>query len=337
MEQRILSGEHVTRLVDAKISQLRDAVGGARVPFLIAVSWTFIWAATIYNHDHGYTRDLIHRYETALADNAGCPCRNEKTIVRYHPALFAADTIAHRNNDRLRMSALHEQCKRALAVQLEELYRKEVRDWEFTVPGLGVHAMVFDLGILGNTGLLLIMTWFYYASRRENHAVQDFVTPRQSGSALPYFGHFILQPANARIPGPHYAYAHQAVAQRFVFLTSRRNWTLLGVTSLMFALPALVSVFNLYTDVRDIKAYQLWVLVGDREIATVGLSVVLAFVTAMAIRLQWQTSSLLNGWYLASRDVWEGADPSEPCPLVDIDAGSQVARIYKGQRLGERE
>jgi hypothetical protein len=315
------------RLVDANVAQLRDAVSSARIPLLIALTWTFVWAVTLYNNEeYGYPKILMTRWENAaLADS--CPCADPKTIKRFHHALWLADSTGHSKKDSLAVNRVHVLCREVLKVDLEEIARREIQAWDFAVPGIGARTTVFDLGLVGNIGLLLILLWFYYASRRENHAVRAFVDTASSSDWVPFFRTFDLRATNSRLKPRHYAFAYQAVAQRFVFLTSRRSWTLLLATIGMMLLPLAVSVWNLWTDVRDVSLWQLGELVFARMGLAVALTVILSFLSFNVVRLQLMTSGLLNGWYLASRDVWEALGDGEfdGAPVVSIDPSQQRA------------
>src|SRR5262245_3643910 len=46
------------RLVDTQCVQLAEAVAGARRPFLVALTWAFVWAVAIFSLDFSYTRQL---------------------------------------------------------------------------------------------------------------------------------------------------------------------------------------------------------------------------------------------------------------------------------------
>src|SRR5690348_3712965 len=59
-----MAGDEATwRLVEARCSQLADSVASARVPFLLALTWSFVWAWALYGYDLGYLNIQRERYE----------------------------------------------------------------------------------------------------------------------------------------------------------------------------------------------------------------------------------------------------------------------------------
>lgn len=309
------------RLTDAKVAQLKESVVGARIPLLFAILWSFSWLAAIYRHDEGYTRVLIQRAQSAMV-NYQCACSDTFVMKRYYYVLFHADSLAHARLDSLRLVArptfgavdsaqlhrdhIHSACESTLSEHNKELVRQQIQDWNFLVPWVGVKVTVFDLGYIGNAGIILLLLWFYYASRRENHAIRSFINGIQ-GSAevwVPFFSSWRLYPVDKSLGPVHYAYGYQAVSQRFLFLTSSRNWALLIGTVILLSMPLLVTTYNSYTDFRDVLAWKLGP-VGPRAWHALWLAVLVGILSYRCIRLQLMTSTLLNGWALASRDVWE--------------------------------
>lgn len=55
--------ETLWRLVDARCKQLADAVAAARIPFLLALTWAFVWGWALYSAEHGYME--VHVKEMA--------------------------------------------------------------------------------------------------------------------------------------------------------------------------------------------------------------------------------------------------------------------------------
>src|SRR5262245_25428102 len=67
--------ETLWRLVDARCTQLTDAVAAARIPFLLGLTWSFVWIAAIYFAGFGYTHTYLTRYMkySALAADTTSP------------------------------------------------------------------------------------------------------------------------------------------------------------------------------------------------------------------------------------------------------------------------
>lgn len=302
------------KLVDAKVEQLKDAVRAARVPFLLALTWSFLWASALYTHDYGYTTVLLARTESAILDVA-CPCGNQQStahpIRRYHATLATADQKHHQANDGPAIDRTHKLCASVLDAMHKEILTQQVAEWQFKIPVVGASTTTFDLGIIGNAGLFLIALWFYYASRRENSAIRSFVNNNADPVSTwpPMREPFRLFRMDSALGVEHYAYAYQAVAQRFVFLTSRRSITLLGGTAFLVAVPWLVATWNEFTDVRDVTIHHLRDVDGGRLAVGLVCWIGLTIVSFGNLRLLFESSTLLNAWYLASRDLWELGEP----------------------------
>src|SRR5262249_15637066 len=129
----------------------------------------------------------------------------------------------------------------------------------------------------------------------------------------------------------HVAYAYHSVAQRFVFIFSHHTKPLLALTLLLLSIPAIVAFWNLGTDIRDLVVHFLQPLNTSILLRTVIESLLFICVLLTTIRIaraEIGTSVLLNGWFLASRDVWmdqwdEGTH--EPASPAIIDVRQQIA------------
>lgn len=346
------------RLVDAKVLQLRDAVTGARTPFLLSLLWAFVWASAIYTHDYGYVAELLKRFETSLVSSPSCACSDDRTIGRYHSALRAKDVAVHASanakghpGDKCGdpsvclpgnvtlcddiLTDLHSQCKKVLEDSVSDLRKEEIDSWIVTMPWLGMKTTVFDFSIVGNVGTLLLSLWFFFTSRREHHAIRSFVTvgkPDEDGDSwVPFMQPFDLIPHTpSELSGSDLHYVYQSVAHRFVFLTSRRNWLLLFATTLLIIAPASVSVWNCWTDLRDIHLFRLAGEVLPRFLAGIFLTGLVVVVTGKALEWQLRTAALLNAWYLASVVWFETPE----CKIVTIQPGQQRASAKIVESVG---
>lgn len=337
--------ESLWRLVDAKCSQLKDSVTAARIPFFLALLWGFTWFVANYNHDYGYTRTLVQRYQTALRDGHTMGYRSavsRVSIKRYYlPALFdRCDSLAQAvksdsalrgalSRCQLQAAASETLLARSLRTQLDQLLRQQVDMWRVPVLGIGVPVTAFDLGIVGQAGLVLLLFWFYFAVRRENHAIRSIIDLDEPAQDSLFPNRFVLRP-NVKYLGPeHYAYAYHAVAHRFMFLTSSRAKPLLLTTVAMMALPFLSSSWHYYTDLRDL--FSLPALGSQATIRTIVETyfwILILVYTRACIVVSIQTSVILNGWFLANRDCWEKDWDEEDTAVakeVLIDRVRQVA------------
>lgn len=207
---------------------------------------------------------------------------------------------------------------------------------EITIPGGFSKTMLSDLGIVGQTGLLLILVWGFFAMRRETHAIAAFVDRDENSKRVSAWdpSEYTLIPQNECLSAEHYAYAYQSVSQRFMFVFTSYSRPLLGITMVLAAIPALVPGYNLFTDLRD-----LWDNLREVEpplFVKTGVELVLYFVLLTVVRSQLtyiaRTSTLLNGWNLAVRDVWMGEwdeTDDRPASHVEIDVRNQKAQAVK--------
>jgi hypothetical protein len=53
------SHDSLWRLIEAHSKQLGDSVTAARIPFLLALTWAFIWAWALYAYEFSYV-DVLH-------------------------------------------------------------------------------------------------------------------------------------------------------------------------------------------------------------------------------------------------------------------------------------
>lgn len=330
------------KLVDAKCEQLKDAVRGARLAFLAVLLWSFIWFSALYNHEFGYGVVLLGRYETALAAasnprSQACGALQASWIARYHPALFKAiaGTVKGTGNVEA-ASSLQAVCLSILQKQHDELLKQQIESWHITVPGVPVSVSIFDMGTLGAAGLLMLLIWFNFSTRRENHAVRAFVDIQGTREHWLLPPEYDLVPQSKAFSAEHYSYAYQAVAQRFLLLFSTRATPLMTVTLALISFPFLICFWNWGTDVRDLALYwdKIAAEVWPRFVIGTLLFCLAGFFTLSSLFRTVQTSVILNGWYLASSQIWERAlsqRGSSPAGKVKIDRNRQVASPSQGQ------
>jgi hypothetical protein len=335
--------ETLWRLVNARCTQLTDAVAAARIPFLLALTWAFVWIAALYFAEFGYTHTYLTRYMkySALAADPASKDGFEAYCLKTafdgaKDYSFAGDTHLYDKNWQLnycRQTALD---RHAFA---EKAYLESTM---VTLPvGLG-RLHVSDFGIMGNAAILLILIWTYYAMRRENHAIKTFVdfdkkTPR-NGLMAPSV--YYLQPQDPNLSAEHYAFSYHAVSQRFVFLFSTHARPLLITTATLGSIPAIASALNWGTDTMSLVAYSSLFepSVYARYALEIALFAIVLLVTWNILCLMVETSVLLNGWQLAVSDVWmkewdESTD--DPASDVRIDTNAQTAEVKRGAETAE--
>jgi|GEM_PF-4749486 len=390
------------RLVDTQCSQLADAVVAARRPFLLALTWTFVWASALYTASFGHNKYLrayfveistLARTEGAAAERleaakkeaakraTGAEAAGPSPAAAASQAQVAAAadaaatkpaTVAATNNPAAPKAPLEdlikeyetarqalelhcrdlalvsssssssalriERCRERVDVLAKQLTSSIDESMNVTLPGGLGKFSIGDLAIIGQFGLLLILSWSFFATRRENHAVRAFVDidahSRNTAGLLPT--RFILEAKSRFLQAQHLAIAYKAVAQRFMFLFSAHSRPLMAFTVLLVAVPALVATWNAYTDLIDlfmILRFKGGVLQTDiflfKTLVEVVLLVLVWLMTLYIVRFELDTSTLLNGWQLAVQDVWMAtwASAREPPVRVEIDARAQTARI----------
>ena len=140
---------------------------------------------------------------------------------------------------------------------------------------------------------------------------------------------FILVPQAKYLSAEHLAYAYHAVAQRFVFVFSRRSRPLLFSTTLLVALPAIVATMHFFSDGYSLLSYGLVAHLLMRFSFEALLLIVVWFMTFKILKYVFDTSLLLNGWYLAS-DIWmtEWDETTDnPAKRVYVNLRNQTAKL----------
>lgn len=349
------------KLVDARCRQPSDAVAATRTPFLVALTWSFIWAWALYSQEYSYlqTYEARYSYYKYLAGGGGteetkAPVGSEKDAaaaaekrkVRADHFLEVCDergVFKKRGRDPftekeydLEKEEHRASCKAIVEKRYKDAATRVLASRFVEFPGGFTKLYITDLAVMGNVGLLLVLVWSFYSFRRENHAIKAFIEIKDSNQ-IGYVSSFLktveLIPKDKFLSSEHYAYAYNAVSQRFVFILSSYSRPLLYTTIALASLPAMVSSWNFYTDMRDLfqgpfyekAAYQMAI------VETVLLCLVW-YLTISLAKLIIETSVLLNAWSLGVRDVWmqqwdESAQVAAPGARVDL--ANQQAEVIE--------
>lgn len=407
---RVIGIDIIWELLKARCVQLSESVIAARLPFLLVLTWSFIWFWALYIGEYGYADIYSKRWVSRLAvlslypdtDEALDICRN--VLHGILPDIDSRDKLLSyrkhkekgavcRDGKSAGISVGDGDCSEQKAInnyKKDSCWMSEGTEFEETKPIKNIYnhgspscssdddselsdlkksyclrlvnekvnfgnqlkqqteTMAFpggfspmtvtDLGVLGQSGVLLILLWLLFASRRENHAVRSFVDinreTRDMGIWFPK--EYILVPQRNNLPltAEHFDYAYQSVAQRFIFIFSRHSRPLLITTLILLSIPSIVASWNFYTDLRDLNVNNpAWeTAVGDHVIGETILLFFVLGVTYRILRHVSDTSILLNGWYLATRYVWgpewNERNLKEP-PLVRINVERQSAERYE--------
>ncbi|MBI4273766.1 MAG: hypothetical protein HY659_03575 [Rhizobiales bacterium] len=321
------------KLVDARCLQLADAVASARTAFLVALTWSFVWAWALYSVDLGYLRKVVHdsreMHALSLVDN-----KNEafvKWCERFPTSVKDTNIPSE-----LRLQL----CAKSTKERYEWAEKAYLESTLVSFPGGFGKLSVADLGVIGEAGLLLIMSWAFFTARRENHSVRAIVDMDDVSRRRYYWCPrvFKLEPQDGHLSAEHYAYAYHTVAQRFVLLFSRHSQPLLLFTVLICLVPAGVASWNLGTDIRDAHKLKEAILYRRIEFSTALLAFIY-YLTGLVIWFQVRTSVVLNAWYLAVRDVWmEEWDErtADSASVVKIDVLKQTAKKVRQQNRRSR-
>jgi hypothetical protein len=206
-----------------------------------------------------------------------------------------------------------------------------------TFPGGFGGLSVGDLGVVGAFGMLLLLSWTFYAVRRENHALKSFVEEPPRRENPDRKRSFILRCTDDYLSPEHLVYAYQLISQRFVFLTSTYSPPLRGLTTVLFLLPLAVVACNLVSDVpaaiTEPSPYFSLEFIHEAQVRVAIEALFLlgvTYFTVLIFMISASTARLLNAWSLAVRDVWVVAwdeEHPEPARPVLIDRHKQKAYL----------
>src|SRR5262245_34039654 len=107
------------------------------------------------------------------------------------------------------------ECKEAILSEAKKFRAAYDEALVISFPGGFGKFAISDLAVVGQFGLLLILSWCFFATRRENHAVRAFVDMDQySRNIAGWFPvAYILEPKAKFLLAEHLTYAYRAVAQ----------------------------------------------------------------------------------------------------------------------------
>jgi hypothetical protein len=325
------SPEIVWKIVDAQCAQLADAVKAARIPFLLALSWAFLWGWSLYSSQYGY---LASFYRHRIAESISFKDSKEPTKRKQFEAdcarvtamtlNFEKDSVQDEKND-----VQDKECLDALTRRRDWAEKAFLDSTAMSFPGGFAKIEVSDLGLVGQVGLLLILSWLFYSTRRENHAIRAFVDLDENTRRLGYLfpNRFILIPQDKYLSAEHLTFAYHAVAQRFMFILSRYNRPLLRTTIVLISLPGVIAAWHVLSDIEGVVHYNVFSLTLRFGTSVLLLGFV-GYVTWIIIEYVIETSVILNGWYLASTRIWmhQWSETGDlPASTVEIDMVHQTA------------
>ncbi len=346
----------VSKIAEARSRQLSDAAPAWRVPLLLSITWALLWAWTIYKVEFGYNNTYKNRYIALNAyvdpwldnDNSAEKRFAQNAYVKSHFANdssatseFRQDTLSKICEINLgipkeisvfgRLIQLNQRwrinfCQRIIRDRLAHAEKKYDDNRSMVFPGGFGTVEVSDLGILANLGLLLILSWGFYAGRRERDAVSSFV--KFDGD----FGHwspqtYRIKPADNLLKAQHLSIAYYSVANRFLFLfSSSKAKPKIVITAIIISLPFLVSLSNFVSDLLSFSKNTFENSVTARFVIEVFLLGGVGFLTYKSVVIAKDISFLLYGWLLGVEEVWAKEwDQSTPSSVeVDTVSGSAV-------------
>src|SRR5204862_1308337 len=96
-------------------------------------------------------------------------------------------------------------CKEMIKQRFEWAERSHLDATIISFPGGFAKVIVSDLGIIGQIGLLLILSWSFFAVRRENHAIRAIVDMDEASRNLNRWfpKRFKLIPKNSAFSAEH--------------------------------------------------------------------------------------------------------------------------------------
>ena len=343
--------ETVWRLVEAHCKQITDALAAARVPLMLSLTWSFIWAWSLYSVSFGYihtfTKETVDLIRMSKSADPKVASQFHKLCLAHHRRQLSDE------KERQALTKLSEdqlnRCRDMLKDGLE--WAKKLREESQVVSfpgGLG-KITVTDLAVIGQLGLILILAWGYFSARREYQSVKAMVEIRvdptasagYAGGLLKWLSldwgpkTFVLVPGERHLSAEHLAYAYHAVAQRFLLILTDEARPLPRKTIALVFFPAVIATINLGTDLYDLYRYH-------GELNPVAYNIVIAQAVLLAFftwpltigitRRAIETAALLHGWHLAVREVWmdqwdeRTEDPATP---VYVDVRAAHADVHK--------
>jgi hypothetical protein len=317
----------VWKLVEAKSKQLSDVISATRVPFLVALSWALLWSWALYTTDQGYLKTYRARYIAIAALMESTTQTNtdlfKDVCKNYIFPIEGLPTVSGHKVEPDKDWGL-DYCKRLVKRRNEFSEKTFLEQRLISFPGGFAKVHISDLGVVGNIAFILILSWTFYAIRRENGAVESFVksnADKKNDGRFPK--KFTLVPQGDLFTPAHLSYVYQVVSQRFLFILATNSRPLLFSTIALCCFPAVVSVLHFYTDIRDVANNAFEWSVYLRVLIEMALLGIVCLLTAKIVEYIIDTSVLLNGWNLAVRDVWlkewnESLDEAAAPVIVDV-------------------
>jgi hypothetical protein len=341
--------ETVWRLVEAHCKQITDALAAARLPLVLGLTWSFVWAWSLYAAGLGYVH-AHHKHSSrvlAMSESA-----NPQTVAKFQALCLEShrrrlpDDVSRRALTTLSPKQT-EQCVNALKKTQEWAGKQLEESLLVSFPFGLAKTTVADLGVIGQLGLILIMAWGYFSTRREYQAVNAMVELRidpQHGSPLRRLLRklglewtprtYVLVPGERHLSAEHLAYAFHSVAQRFLFILTNEARPLPWASVALLCFPALVASVNLVTDLYDVYRLGEATAPEARWLTVVEALLLLGVtwpLTVAIMRLAARTAALLHGWNVAVSKVWmeqwdeRNEDPAIPV-YIDVTVTPPAAR-----------
>lgn len=222
-------------------------------------------------------------------------------------------------------------CKKQAKYRYEKFRDAAIETHWISFPAGLPKIMTGDLVVSGNLGLILILLWTLFAVRRENHAIRTIIDiDDNSRETLSFFPNRFKLVPNRQFTALDISTSFYAISPRFVFILTKRDRPLQYITALLLALPAFVSFWHLYTDIRDIQKAFLGNAVTLNVMVGMLLSLAVAFLCIHIAKIATQTSAIINGWGLAEKFVWSKQGQKEhdtaPADNVFVDLETQYAK-----------
>lgn len=276
------------KVVGARVEAIKDAISTARLPFSVGTTLAFLWMLSLYNFHYGYANTVVARYETAVLQPDACDT-----------------SLYHRFHTNVPGENAESQCRQVLELERDEWLKARIEQQVVSVPFVGQTLTVYDLGVVAQFAMLLVGTWFWFASRRESHAIRSVVdvSPKNLGqkkpnASVPISGDATLYPQESSWTRTQYVYAYQTVAHRFLFLTSTGGFAPLLATCCVMSLPIAAAVLEAVSDFESVIVYGLTGLdITARLVCSVFLTLLVVLVYGACVFNELQVAAVLNLWH----------------------------------------
>lgn len=357
-----MSTDHSWKAIDARCEQLSSAVSVVGRAYIALLAWGFFSLYGIYGALHGDMGDQARRNREAIAIAEDLSdernhtrfsrlCRGygielppfkENSSAEQKWASIPSLPYGSKNDDvKSKNETPVEQCidQMKKGRDFADEKRRESKFMRF--PGGYANLYINDVVVVGGTGLAMIYLWLFLASRRENFTVRLFVRIANNNNlgAANAPRHYYIYAADDSLTSAKLVFSFRAVAGRFLLSFGYGAKVGAFVTLVLIAFPMFIYWYLFFwrndffysltarDDLEALRSFPHWVAKSYIEAAVLMTCSYLAF---LVYRTTCNTSAILNGWHIATTDVWQwikgensAIDDVQVAPVVLVNTETQ--------------